>query len=165
MPLRRLEPGEAAPGALKRRRRHRCHCEEHGSPRQRASRPERLPTVAQRSTQQQQGTAHNTSTMPVIKYKTKEEELQARVDAMAKPKFATKAEEERARQDAAIERAKRASQDDAKARKKRGAREEERRLPGVLDTDGDGKGLRPRCSRVARAEVRAVPSALLLGWI
>ena len=34
--------------------------------------------------------------MPVIKYKTKEEELQARVDAMAKPKFATKAEEERA---------------------------------------------------------------------
>ena len=32
--------------------------------------------------------------MPVIKYKTKEEELQARVDAMAKPKFATKAEEE-----------------------------------------------------------------------
>ena len=35
--------------------------------------------------------------MPVIKYKTKEEELQARVDAMAKPKFATKAEEERAR--------------------------------------------------------------------
>ena len=31
--------------------------------------------------------------MPVIKYKTKEE-LQARVDAMAKPKFATKAEEE-----------------------------------------------------------------------
>ena len=108
--------------------------------------------------------------MPVIKYKTKEEELQARVDAMAKPKFATKAEEERARQDAAIERAKRASQDDAKATEEEKSEPEKKSVGFLasLDTDGDGKvSARPRCSRVALAlkVCRAVPSALLLGWI
>ena len=79
--------------------------------------------------------------MPVIKYKTKEEELQARVDAMAKPKFATKAEEERARQDAAIERAKRASQDDAKATEEEKSEPEKKSVGFLasLDTDGDGK--------------------------
>ena len=77
--------------------------------------------------------------MPVIKYKTKEEELQARVDAMAKPKFATKAE--RRGQDAAIERAKRASQDDVKATEEEKSEPEKKSVGFLasLDTDGDGK--------------------------
>ena len=79
--------------------------------------------------------------MPVIKYKTKEEELQARVDAMAKPKFATKAEEEKARDARAVERAKRASFDDAKATEEEKSEPEKKSVGFLasLDTDGDGK--------------------------
>ena len=79
--------------------------------------------------------------MPVIKYKTKEEELQARVDAMAKPKFATKAEEVRARDARAVERAKRASFDDAKATEEEKSEPEKKSVGFLasLDTDGDGK--------------------------